>query len=92
MPGLEGPDAGKEVAKDRSKTELAQSVYILCPERGRLAEKMASTHPMPSDEMWDALHDLYSLCSQDSDVLCLPGTCPVDGVCPIGHCKRRLNT
>ena len=83
---------GKEVAKDHSKTELAQSVYIFFPERGRVAGKMASPHPMTSDEMWDALRDLQSLCSQDSDVHYLPGTRPVNGACPVQNCLRRLNT
>lgn len=82
---------GKEVAQDRSKTELAQDIYKLFPERGRLAERMASTHPLSSDEMWDALGDVRALCLQDSNVLYLPGSRPVDGACPVKACQRQMN-
>lgn len=82
---------GKEVAKDNSKTELVQSIYLLFPERGRLAKKMASACPLTSDEMWDALRDLYTLCLEDSNVLYLPGSRPMDDACPTKCCQRRMN-
>jgi hypothetical protein len=50
---------------------------------------MASTFVLPVDEMWAALEDLLTLCLRDVDVLYLPGSCPVDGACPI--CRRRMN-
>lgn len=82
---------GKEVAEDNSKTELAQSIYKLFPERGRLAEKMASTSPLTTDEMWAALRDLHTLCLREPNVLYLPGSRPVDGACPVKRCQRRMD-
>jgi hypothetical protein len=43
------------VAEDNFKTELAQNIYKLFPERKQLAEKMASTSPLTKNEMWAAL-------------------------------------
>lgn len=82
---------GKEVAEDNSKTELAQSIHKLFPERGRLAEKMASTSPLTTDEMWAALRDLHTLCLREPNVLYLPGSRPVDGACPVKRCERRMD-
>ena len=81
---------GKEAAEDNSKTELAQSVYKLFPERGRLAEKMVATYPLATDEMWAALRDLHTLCLRDSDVLYLPGSRGVDDACPVRRCQRPM--
>lgn len=80
---------GKEQADNESKTDLAPSIYKLFPERGRLAQAMASTSVLSVDEMWAALQDLLTLCLRDVDVLYLPGSRPVDGECPI--CRRRMN-
>lgn len=82
---------GREVAQDNSKTELSQGVYKLFPERGRLAQKMALTRPLKSDEMWDSLQDLHTLCLQDSNVLYLPGSRPLDGACPVKCCRRQMD-
>ena len=85
---------GKEVAKDNSKTELAPSIYKLFPERGRLAEKMASTHPLTADQMCAALRDLHTLSLRDSNVLYLRGSRPIDGACPVnvanGSCTGKF--
>ena len=80
---------GREKAQDESKTELAPSIYKLFPERGRLAQAMASTHALPAEEMWAALQDLVTLCHRGTDVLYLPGSRPINGACPI--CQRRMN-
>ncbi|EXJ95819.1 hypothetical protein A1O1_00943 [Capronia coronata CBS 617.96] len=79
---------GRQKAKDGSKTVLAPSIYNLFPERGRLARAMASTHALPVEEMWAALQDLVTLCRRDMDTVYLPGSRPVDGLCPI--CQRRM--
>jgi hypothetical protein len=78
---------GKEVVQDNSKTELAQSIYKLFPERGRLAQKMACTSPLTTDEMWAALRDLHTLCLREPKVLYLPGSHPIDGACPVKRCQ-----
>ena len=80
---------GMEQAENESKTDLAPSIYQLFPERGRLAQAMASTSALPAEEMWAALEDLLTLCLQDVDVLYLPGSRPQDGACPI--CQRRMD-
>ena len=81
---------GKEAAEDNSKTEMAPGVYKLFPERGRLAEKMAATCPLATDEMWAALADLHVLCLRDSDMLYLPGSRAINGVCPAELCQRQM--
>ncbi|KIW99637.1 uncharacterized protein Z518_11050 [Rhinocladiella mackenziei CBS 650.93] len=83
---------GNVVPQDNSKMELAQTIYKLFPERGRLAQAMASLYPLTTDKMWDALRDVQSLCLQDSDVLYLPGLRPVDGACPVKYCHRRMDS
>ena len=82
---------GKEMAKDTLKTDMAQTIYILFPERRWLAGKMASPQPLTSDQMWDALQDLHSLCVQDSNVLYLPGSRPIDDSCPVEACRRYMS-
>jgi hypothetical protein len=42
---------GKEMAKDKSKTELAQSIYKAFPKRGRIAETMAAAYPLTTDDI-----------------------------------------
>lgn len=82
---------GKEVVQDKSKTEMARSIYKLFPERGRLAQKMAYTSPLTTDEMWAALRDLHTLCLREPEVLYLPGSHPIDGACPVERCQRPMD-
>ncbi|KIW11740.1 hypothetical protein PV08_09012 [Exophiala spinifera] len=82
---------GKETAQDNSKTELAQSIYKLFPERGRLADKMTTTRLLTSDEMWAALDDLHTLCLRSSDVFYLPGSRPSNDACPVENCQCRMH-
>ncbi|KAK5214871.1 hypothetical protein LTR96_011715 [Exophiala xenobiotica] len=82
---------GKEAAPDKSKTDFVQSLCLLIPERGRLAQEMAADHALEPTEMWQALQDLYTLCVQDFTVLYLPKSCPVDGACPVKCCQLRMD-
>jgi hypothetical protein len=82
---------GKEVASDKGRTEFVQSVCLLIPERGRLAQNMASDQPLEPGEMWRALQDIHSLCVQDFTVLYLPRSRPIDGACPVKCCQLRMD-
>jgi len=82
---------GKEAAQNKSKTDFIQSIYLLIPERGRLAQQMAVDHALEPAEMWQALQDLYNLCVQDFTVLYLPKSRPVDGAYPLKCCQLRMN-
>ena len=81
---------GKERPHDLCRTELVDNLYLLIPERGRLAQRMASDEPLSSNAMWDAMRDLHSLCRRDLSVLYLPGHEPLDGCCPVKCCGRKL--
>ncbi|KAN0069234.1 Protein of unknown function (DUF3435) domain containing protein [Elaphomyces granulatus] len=83
---------GKEAAQDKSKTDFVQSICLLIPERGRLAQKMVADHALEPSEMWQALQDLYTLCVQDFTVLYLPKSRPVDGACPVKCCQLRMDS
>ena len=82
---------GKAAAQDKSKTDFVQSLCLLIPERGRLAQQMAADHALEPAEMWQALQDLYTLCVQDFTVLYLPKSRPVDGACPVKCCQLRMD-
>lgn len=77
---------GKEAAQDHRKTDFVQCIWLLIPERGRLAQKMASDRPLDDNAMWDALQDLYSLCVQDFTILYLPNSHPIKGAYPAKCC------
>lgn len=82
---------GKELPPCTSKTDFVQSVSLLIPERGRVAEQMGLDRSLNPDEMWQALQDLRSLCVQDFTVLYLPQSRPVDGACPVKCCQIQLD-
>ena len=82
---------GEAAAQGKSKTDVVQSICLLIPERGRLAEQMAIDRPLEPDEMWQALQDIHALCSQDFTVLYLPRSRPVDGACPVKCCQVQLD-
>ena len=82
---------GEEAAPDKAKNEFVQSVRLLIPEQGRLAQYMASEQPLEPDEMWCALQDVRSLCVQDFTILYLPRSRPVDGACPVKCCQIRMD-
>jgi hypothetical protein len=81
---------GKQAAQVKSKTDFIQNICALIPERGRLAERMAVERVLEPDEMWRGLQDIYALCVQDSIVLYLPRSRPVDGACPVKYCQIPL--
>ncbi|KAK5202942.1 hypothetical protein LTR41_011299 [Exophiala xenobiotica] len=83
---------GKEAAPDKSKTDFVQSLCLLIPERGRLAQKMAADHALEPTEMWKTMQDLYTLCMQDFTLLYLPKSRPVDGACPVKCCQLRMDS
>ena len=82
---------GKEQPRDVCKTDLVRNLCLLVPERGRLAQWMASDEPLSSSAMWRATHDLRSLCCRDLSVLFLPDHQPVGGSCPVKCCQLKLD-
>lgn len=83
---------GKQQAADVSRTDLVESLYLLIPERGRLARMMVDEKPMSPDARRQATTDLVSLCTRDLSVLYLPGLQPIGGACPVKCCQLRLET
>ena len=73
---MEDLDIGKEKTQGNSKTEVAQSIYNLFPERGWLTDTMITTHLLTLEEMWAALDDLYKPCPRSLDAFYLPGSRP----------------
>jgi hypothetical protein len=82
---------GTEEAGDLCKTDLVRNLHLLIPERGRLAQSMASDEPLSPAAMWRAMGDLHSLCTQDLTVLYLPGSEPREGACPVKCCQLKMN-
>ena len=64
----------------------------MVPERGRLASRMVTDHRLDPEDMWLALQDIQSLCTQDFTVLYLPGSRLVDGAYPVKYCQLSLET
>jgi Protein of unknown function (DUF3435) len=70
---------GKEQNDDLYRADLVESLFLLFPERRRLAQRMASDSIMTSEERWLAMEEMYTLCTRDFSVLYLPGHQPVNG-------------
>lgn len=81
---------GKKQRDDPCRADLFQSLFLLFPERRRLAQRMASDAIMTSEERWLGMEDLYTLCTRDYSVLYLPGHQPVNGRCPVKYCQCNL--
>lgn len=81
---------GKESPEDVIKTDFVQNLGLMMPERGRLAEMMATDRPLKQEEMRQAMQDLYSLCIRDFTVLYRPGEEPIDGACPVKCCRLKM--
>ncbi|MCJ1474750.1 hypothetical protein MMC13_003410 [Lambiella insularis] len=83
---------GRAAAPDKGRTEFVQNICLLIPERGRLAQTMATDQVSTPDEIWHALQDVYNLCRHDFTVVYLPGSRPVDGACPVKCCQLRIDS
>jgi len=81
---------GKEQNDDLYRADLVESLFLLFPERRRIAQRMASDSVMTSEDRWLAMEDLYTLCTRDFSVLYLPGHQPVNGRCPVKCCQSDL--
>jgi hypothetical protein len=81
---------GWQQALDSCRNDLFRSICFLVPERGRLAEMMASDEDSSKVATWQAIQDIYSLCIQDSTVIYLPGHKPEKGACPVATCQLVL--
>lgn len=81
---------GKESARTACTANLFQNLCLLRPERGRLAKMIACDTPLSQADMWQAMRDLYSLCTGEFTVCFLPGHDPIKGACPVRYCQLRL--
>ena len=81
---------GKGQREDPRRNDLVQSLFLLFPERRRIAQQLASEEAMTSEERWLIMEDLHRLCTRDLTVLFLPGHQPVDGCCPVKCCRLEL--
>ena len=79
-----------EEPDDSSRTDLARSLCLIMPERGRLAQWMAAQGPMSKKDSFNAMRDLVSMLRSDLRVAYLPGAKPVDGRCPMPACHEPL--
>lgn len=82
---------GKEQTDNLVRTDLVQSMSLLVPERGRLAQRMVLDTPISPESKWFAIDDMHSLCSGDLSVLYLPDHQPVEGRCPVKCCQMDLD-
>lgn len=82
---------GKKQALDPNDADLVRHLCLVIPERGRLAQRMSQDEPLSPQLMWQAVHDLYSLCTRDFTVLYLPGLVPHQERCPIKSCRKSMN-
>lgn len=63
---------------------------LILPERSRIEKKMRSTKPLDTDQMREAIQDVYTLISRDYTVFYRPGEEPLDGLCPV--CGKDMET
>jgi hypothetical protein len=82
---------GKKQARDPNDADLVRHLCLLIPERGRLAQRMSQDEPLSLNSMWQAVHDLYSLCTRDFTVLYLPGLGPLEGKCHVKSCRKSMD-
>ncbi len=82
---------GKKRAQDPDRTDRAQILCLLFPERARLTQRMVSDKPLTPEARWLAMEDLHALCARDSSVLYLPGNQPIGGACPVKCCRLELD-
>lgn len=75
-----------------ASADLIRQLELIIPERARLAVCMSQGRPVFSETKWDAMHDLYSLCTCDFTVLYLPGISPRNERCPVESCEREMNS
>jgi hypothetical protein len=81
---------GRGLLQDVPSADLFQALCLIFPERGRLAQIMASSEGMSPGETMKAMEDLVSLCTRDSTVTYRPGQAPVDGRCPVAGCGQTI--
>ncbi|KAI9764073.1 MAG: hypothetical protein M1840_008877 [Geoglossum simile] len=81
---------GREQAEDLESTELVQILSRIIPKRGRLTKMMLSDKVILKQEREQAITDLYSVITRDYTVLYRPGEEPINGVCPVRSCCKKM--
>ena len=81
---------GKEQLSGLLRDDRLQILCRLFPERGRLRQIVVSDKPLSPDAMWDAMRDLYCLCTRDLSIIYLPGLEPFEDACPAKYCRQDL--
>ena len=78
---------GRERAADDTKTDRLQTLSLVFPERGRLAQRMISAESISDGGRRQCMEDLYAMITRDYSVLYRPGEEPIDGRCPVESCN-----
>lgn len=78
---------GKELPKDPVRTDVAQDIFRIMPERARVAKMMLFMRRLSVMEKLQAVLDLCTLCIQNVEVLHLPNEKPIGGACPVEKCQ-----
>lgn len=82
---------GREQPNDPCKTDITRHMFLLMPERGRLAQKLTSETMLSPAQTRSAMRDMFSLCCRADPVVYLPGLEPVNDACPVQCCKLRMD-
>ncbi|KAI9725602.1 MAG: hypothetical protein M1834_000790 [Cirrosporium novae-zelandiae] len=76
---------------DFVNTDFVEDLYLLMPERKRLAMTINSEKRLSSEEKLQTTQDLLSLCVRNFDVIYRPGEQPSQGTCPVNGCGLSLD-
>ncbi|KAI8682541.1 hypothetical protein NCS56_00377300 [Fusarium sp. Ph1] len=90
-------DSLAKLRRERLEGRLSQApsedpdpLKALIPERGRIAEKMASTSPASDEVKLEVMRDMLSLLRTSGGVFYRPGEVPKNGKCP--YCDTALES
>ena len=70
-------------SNDSTRTHEVETLYKLVSKRRRLSHLGTSKTGTTREDWWQALEDLYTLCTQDFTEFYLPSEQPRAGACPV---------
>ena len=82
---------GKVQSDISIQTDVLHTMFLIFPERERLAQTMITQKKASDEDRRQIRKDLYSLISRDYSVVYLPGEEPVDGFCPVATCGVEIS-
>ena len=82
---------GKGRLESDAKSDLFETMSLVFPERGRLAQAVISKEIASNEERRQMRKDLCSLIFRDYSVVYLPEEEPVNGLCPVAQCDMEMS-